>query len=64
MFGRPGVELSGRRNALHDRDNLPGVLMRMSDGNRFAASATAGPGLAAAGPDADRREGALPRPGA
>ena len=60
MFGRLDIEMSGRWNALYDRDDLLKVLMCMSDGNRFAASATARLGLAAAGPDAD--SGRVPSP--
>ena len=57
MFGRLDIEMSDRCNALYDRDDLLKVLMCMSDGNRFAASATASLGLAAAcaGADSGRR---------
>ena len=57
MFGRLSIKMSGRRNTLYDRDDLLEVLMCISDGNRFASSATANLGLAAACSGADGADG-------
>ena len=57
MFDRLDVKVSDNYNALYGRDDLLKVLMCMSDGNRFAASATASLGLAAACAGADGEGG-------
>ena len=57
MFDRLDVKVSDNYNALYGRDDLLKVLMCMSDGNRFAASATASLGLASACVGADGADG-------
>ena len=63
MFDRLDVRMSDNYNSLYGRDDLLGVLICMSDGNRFAASATARMGLAAACSSADGAgDGRVPSP--
>ena len=63
MFDRLDVKVSDNYNALYGRDDLLEVLMCMSDGNQFAASATASLGLAAACAGADEADGGrMPSP--
>ena len=57
MFDRLDVKVYDNYNALYGRGDLLEVLMCMSDGNRFAASATASLGLAAACVGADGADG-------
>ena len=57
MFDRLDVKVSDNYSALYGRDDLLGVLMCMSDGNRFVASATASLGPAVAYSGADGADG-------